>query len=107
MSSPSSSSQSSFADSDDRDRADVAVAVRGLSDEHRGPLHPSSAPALSLSQGRARADSDAYPPTQARPLPVSRPRACTVPGCNCNEAPSALRPAAFQQGSSRFSPRHR
>ncbi|KAI0751892.1 hypothetical protein C8Q80DRAFT_604762 [Daedaleopsis nitida] len=103
MSSPSSSSHSSFADGDDR----ADVAVRGLSDEHRAPLPPSPAAAsAALSwQGRARADSDAYPPTQARP--VSRPRACTVPGCNCNEAPSALRPAAFQQGSSRFSPRQR
>ena len=63
----------------------------------------------ALPQAHIRTRSEVFPPPARRDeRPVSRPRACTVPGCNCNEAPSALRPAAFQQGSSsRFSPRHR
>ncbi|KAI1790650.1 hypothetical protein LXA43DRAFT_1145427 [Ganoderma leucocontextum] len=46
---------------------------------------------------------------RAQDRPSARPRACTVPGCHCDEAPApALRPA-FQQASpgTRFSPKHR
>ncbi|KAI0773518.1 hypothetical protein C8Q74DRAFT_762762 [Fomes fomentarius] len=121
MSSPSSSSQSSF-DSDDR--PDIAVAgglpapephAHSLSHSSYSHAHPH-AHGRAFPQRLTRSNSEAYPPgaqgraPQDRDRPAGlRPRACTVPGCNCNEAPaSALRPAAFQQGSPRFSsPRHR
>ncbi|KAI9059081.1 hypothetical protein FKP32DRAFT_1580517 [Trametes sanguinea] len=80
----SSSTMSSFSDGDD---------------------YPDS-PVISPRRTRS-ASSTAYPPTQGRL--ASRPRACTISGCNCGEeAPGALRPA-FQPGSStpRYPPRSR
>ncbi len=121
LSSPSSSSQSSF-DSDDR--PDIAVAgglpppephAHSLSHSSYSHAHPH-AHGRAFPQRLTRSNSEAYPPgaqgrgPQDRDRPAGlRPRACTVPGCNCNEAPaSALRPAAFQAGSPRFSsPRQR
>ncbi|RPD68864.1 hypothetical protein L226DRAFT_312279 [Lentinus tigrinus ALCF2SS1-7] len=101
QSSPSTSSYSSFSDSDDR--SDVAVAG-AFPDEHHMHRLPQ--------QGRTRSQSNDFPPAGAhdreRSSSASRPRSCTVPGCDCNQAPMALRPA-FQQGSSvsSLSPRHR
>ncbi|KAI0701544.1 hypothetical protein C8T65DRAFT_788068 [Cerioporus squamosus] len=101
QSSPSTSSHSSFSDSDDRSDSAVSSA---FPEDHR--VHQPS------QQGRTRSQSNDFPPARAhdqdRSASGSRPRSCTVPGCNCNQAPMALRPA-FQQGSSgsTFSPRHR
>ncbi|OJT09705.1 Zinc finger protein C25B8.19c [Trametes pubescens] len=88
----SSSSMSSFGDSDDRSDTPV-IAPRDASRPY------------PITQGRTRSVSEVYPPAQARQ--GARSRACTVPGCSCDEAPAALRPA-FQQGSaSRPAPRSR
>ncbi|KAI0640634.1 hypothetical protein C8Q79DRAFT_448532 [Trametes meyenii] len=98
----SSSSLSSFSDSDEREDT---------------PVVPHSSRLYAVPQGRTRSASEAYPPRHDRPAP--RQRACTVAGCDCNEAPSsALRPAfpppllsarvSHDQGTSpRFPPRTR
>ncbi|KAI0766201.1 hypothetical protein BD413DRAFT_481446 [Trametes elegans] len=87
----SSSSMSSFSDSEDRDDAPM--------------FPPNNTRLYPPVQRRSRSSSEAYPQRQDRP--ETRPRACTVPGCDCSEAPAALRPA-FQQGSTLgFPPRSR
>ncbi|KAI0333371.1 hypothetical protein GY45DRAFT_297326 [Cubamyces sp. BRFM 1775] len=89
----SSSTMSSFSDGEDHDGSPV------ISPNHRLPY--------PFPPGRARSFSEVSPPTFGRPGP-SRPRSCTLPGCNCGcEAPGALRPA-FQPGSTpRFPPQSR
>ncbi|KAI0655346.1 hypothetical protein C8Q70DRAFT_923910 [Cubamyces menziesii] len=89
----SSSTMSSFSDGEDHDGSPV--------------ISPNDRLSFRLPQGRTRSFSEAYPPTFGRPGP-SRPRSCTLPGCNCGcEAPGALRPA-FQPGSTpRFPPQSR
>ncbi|KAI8984812.1 hypothetical protein BD414DRAFT_417698 [Trametes punicea] len=86
-SSPSSSSASalsSFSDSEDHSDAP------GMSTNNRAMN--------TLPQGRTRSASEMYPPIRGRP--ASRPRACTMPGCNCGgAAPAALHPA-FPPGPS-------
>ncbi|KAL7281887.1 hypothetical protein ACG7TL_003353 [Trametes sanguinea] len=80
----SSSTMSSFSDGEDYPDSPV--------------ISPQPRVIYSPPQGRTRSASEAYPPTQGRL--ASRPRACTISGCNCGEeAPGALRPA-FQPGSS-------
>ena len=88
--SPSASSAySSFTDgSDDTDTVSSLLAA-----DHS----PRAGPSILA---RSRSHSDAYP-TVARASDVDtaarRPRSCTVPGCDCHEAPATLRPAAFRE----------
>ncbi|KAI0637488.1 hypothetical protein C8Q77DRAFT_1047187 [Trametes polyzona] len=88
--SPGSSTLSSFSDSEDR------VGTPVIASPNTGPYQ--------LPQGRTRSASQVFPPTQVRP--TTRPRSCTVPGCDCDEAPRALRPAFQPAHPSRLPPPH-
>ncbi|KAH9853252.1 hypothetical protein C2E23DRAFT_728858 [Lenzites betulinus] len=81
LSSPAST-LSSFSDGEERPETPAIAAGQG------SPYEPP--------QMRMRSVSEVYPPREYRA--GGRPRSCTVPGCDCDEAPMALRPA-FQQGS--------
>ncbi|KAI0820686.1 hypothetical protein BC628DRAFT_831637 [Trametes gibbosa] len=83
MTSSPTSTLSSFSDAEEH--SDTPTIAPGNNRLYHSP------------QIRTRSLSEVFPPRGY--CPGARPRSCTVPGCDCNEAPMALRPA-FQQGSS-------
>ncbi|KAH9918578.1 uncharacterized protein BXZ73DRAFT_105213 [Epithele typhae] len=87
--SPSASSAySSFTEGSD-DHSDTVMAHL---DVPRSPTLSCSSP-----PSRARSHSDTHPALRVAPAVIPRRRSCTVPGCDCDETPGTLRPAAFHE----------
>ncbi|KAH9911336.1 uncharacterized protein BXZ73DRAFT_108071 [Epithele typhae] len=89
--SPSASSAySSFTEGSD-DHPDTVTAHL---DVPRSPTLSCASP-----PSRTRSHSDTHPALRVAPAVEPRRRSCTVPGCDCDETPGTLRPAAFHEGS--------